>query len=99
MNQQDTSLENQELAFQQCIINLKEELVAAETALAQTSEQHVLVQAQLKAKKEEGAMLRDQISTLQAPPHDEAKKASNRPGPIQSGSRVEATQRLVILNS
>lgn len=61
LNQQDTSLENQKLALRQRIISLKEELVAVETTQAQTSEQRVLVQAQLKAKKEERAMLRDQL--------------------------------------
>nr|CAD1837017.1 unnamed protein product [Ananas comosus var. bracteatus] len=54
VSREDQILENQESALQQHILTLKEELTTAKSTLTLTSERRLLLQSQLKTKKDEG---------------------------------------------
>nr|CAD1823551.1 unnamed protein product [Ananas comosus var. bracteatus] len=64
VNHKDQTLANQESALQQRISTLKDELTAAESTLAQTSERRLQLQSQLKAKRAEGMKIQEELSQL-----------------------------------
>nr|CAD1826090.1 unnamed protein product [Ananas comosus var. bracteatus] len=64
VHREDKELADQELALQKRIFTLKEELAAAESTLAQTSERRLQLRDQLKSKKKEGIRLKEELSQL-----------------------------------
>nr|CAD1832748.1 unnamed protein product [Ananas comosus var. bracteatus] len=62
VNREDQSLVNQESALRQRISTLKEELVAAESTLAQTSERRLQLGEQLKSTREKGMKIQEELS-------------------------------------
>nr|CAD1829995.1 unnamed protein product [Ananas comosus var. bracteatus] len=64
VHQEDRELADQESALQKRISTLKEELAAAESTLAQTSDRRLQLRNQLKLRKEEGIRLKEELSQL-----------------------------------